>query len=139
MSQVILSAVAWIPSEPTAKPAGDAPGEAEWAIYGEASVTDNEGNPITELPREDWTVHVTFSSQTYLETALTIAHLDDLPGFYLFDLEPVRTTAYWPPTACGIAVHHHVGERELPPEWQGQVVVPIALAWDQVIRSVLTP
>lgn len=139
MSEAIITA-AWIPDEPKVTVNKEAEAaDFLWAIRAEASVTDTDGKPASNLTKSAWKVHVTMPT--------------DLPRRPLFSVAPISAGLTRPfsqgstwlqvaesatapgvaPTAFGIAI----ATRKLALE--GQVVVPVALAGPTVVSSLTTP
>jgi len=144
MSEVIITAAAWVRDEPkvTTTQEGE-PVEFGWTILAEASVTDTEGEPVSKLPKSAWRVHVTDGSGVTLLLGFSVAEIVPIInqptqlGFYLLKLDECSTSAWVAPTACGIAIRGNVGPNKL--KVRGQVVVPIELAGPTAVHMLATP
>jgi hypothetical protein len=139
MSELIVSAVAWVPRKPvwSSEVSGAKQFFFKWIVYAEVSVTEPNGEPVTKLAKSAWQVHITFSdgdAEVPTFTVSTSLGVVDAPGFYLVRCNPEEhlavdlADAYAPirrPTALGVAIrrsHRTKGED------RGQVVVPITSA-----------
>jgi len=140
MTEAIITAAAWSPSEPTA---GDTKeGETTgflWQILAEASVMASDGTPVADLTKSAWKVLVTDASSVTFAPSFTVVPIvpvfapAPVPGFYLVTVSEFPTKPWVEPTAFGIAI----SSRKL--SLAGQVVVPIALAGPTVVSTLTTP
>jgi hypothetical protein len=144
MSEVTVSAAAWVAGEPrVTKMVEDQPVEFAWTLLAEASVTDTEGEPISKLKKSLWKPHVTDAAgiTLLLDFGVTeIVPIINQPvrrGFYLLTFDEFPTAPWVAPTACGIAIRGTIGPTKL--EVRGQVVVPIALAGPTAVHLLTTP
>lgn len=121
MSIATLTASAWT-VDPDVGIKNLAANSLKWKVWAEVSVTDADGNPISDLKKSAWKVHVTDASGFTWAEPFTVGAIQVPPqeGFYLVRLdEPVETKLWVAPTACGISVDYK--KRDV----RGQVVVPI--------------
>lgn len=144
MSEVIVTATAWVAGEPrVTKTVEEEPVEFAWTLLAEASVTDTQGQPISKLPKSVWRLHVTDASGIALLLGFSVAEIVPIinqpirRGFYLLTLDECPTSPWVAPTACGIAIQGNVGPKKL--KVRGQVVVPIALAGPTAVHVLTTP
>jgi hypothetical protein len=140
MSEVIITAAAWIPDEPKIELSQEDVAEFTWRILAEASVTDTDGKPISKLTKSSWNVHVTDASGTTWAPPFSVAPVNALflsppgpPGFYLLKVDQFPTAPGVAPTAFGIVIAYKKLNLE------GQVVVPVALAGPTVVSTLTTP
>lgn len=145
MSEVIITAAAWVKDEPrVTKTVEDEPEEFAWTILAEASVTDTKGDPMSKLPKSAWNVHVTDASGVTL-LPLGVGVVEIVPiinqplqlGFYLLTVPEVPTAPWVAPAACGIAIKGNVGPNKL--KVRGQVVVPIDIKGSTAVHLLATP
>lgn len=144
MSEVIITATAWVLDEPKVTKTDAQSGEPvnfAWKIFAEASVTDTEGEPVSKVPKAAWKVHLTDALGLTVLLGFTVAEITAAfkpqPGFYLLRLDEFPTHAWVAPTACGIAIRGYVGRKKL--KVRGQVVVPIELAGPKVVHMLAPP
>jgi hypothetical protein len=142
MSEVIITAHAWVAGEPGVNFLHGDPHEFLWTMLAEASVTNADGEPISKLPKKVWKLHVTQASGVTSLPSFTVVEIVTplapvLPGFYLLALDEFGTPPWIAPTAFGIAIEGTVGRPKV--EVRGQVVVPISLAGPTVVQTLTTP
>lgn len=138
MSEVNLTAAAWIPEGPRVGVARDADFDMEcrWKLRAEVSVADSLGKPLSTLPKSAWSVHVTdFTGRTHAPSfTVTRANVSGqvIPGFYVLAIDDLRLIGFFvAPTALGLAIERKGS--------QGQIVVPVALAGQWIIRQFEPP
>jgi hypothetical protein len=141
MSEVIITAAAWVRDDPKLLKKSGKP-TFVWQILAEASVTDTEGEPVSKLPKSAWRVHVTDGSgSTPGWPGFNVVEIAPDPtqvalGFYLLTLDEFWTSPWVAPTACGIAISGYIGRKKL--KVRGQVVVPIDLAGPTAVQLLAT-
>ena len=136
MSELIVSAAAWVPQKPVLSSSGG--GEKgyffKWTVYAEVSVTAANGEPVTKLAKSAWQVHITFSDGGAVLPTFTVSTV--APGFSIVKCNPKEYLAgvggpILRPTALGVSITRP--NRTAPEnEDRGQVVVPLTLAYGAV-------
>jgi hypothetical protein len=141
MSEVIITAAAWVRDEPKVTQFQAEQATVSWRILAEASVTDTAGEPVSKVQKSAWRLHVTDSSGNTYPLGFSVSEIAIIQptqlGFYLLRLDELKTSD-WPaaPTACGIAISGYVGPKKL--KVRGQVVVPIELAGPTAVQLLTT-
>jgi hypothetical protein len=109
MSEVIITAAAWVRDEPKVTQFQAEQATVSWRILAEASVTDTAGEPVSKVQKSAWRLHVTDSSGNTYPLGFSVSEIAIIQptqlGFYLLRLDELKTSD-WPaaPTACGIAI-----------------------------------
>jgi hypothetical protein len=144
MSEVVVTASAWIAGEPAVSyQIGHDLEEFVWTMLAEACVTDADGKPVSKLPKKAWRVHVTDAAGTTghiqpVSVAEIVPPLQTLEaGFYLLTLGTFGAPPWVAPAACGIAVYGTPGGTKL--EVRGQVVVPVQFVGPTAVHLLTTP
>jgi hypothetical protein len=129
MSALIVSAAAWVPSQPQLVPPVKPPGVLAWVIHAEVSVTTSDGKPVGDLPKSAFKTHVMFADGMVHHPGFTVTDGSagwNAPGFYFLKFVPASYSAPIRPTAFGVAIARR--------DAQGQVVAPIVLAWKSEVE-----
>jgi hypothetical protein len=137
VSELNLSAAAWLPEGP--RIGVDPHNEGmmcHWKLRAEVSVSDSRGKPVGTLPQRAWSIHVTdFTGRTHAPSfGVTRANVSGqvIPGFYIVAVDDLPLTGFFlAPTALGLVIARK--------DSHGQLVVPIALAGQWIIRQLEPP
>jgi len=136
VTELDLTAAAWIPEGPRLHldPREDL--ECRWRLRAEVSVADSRRAPVGTLPKSAWSVHVTdFTGRTHAPSfTVTRANVSGqvIPGFYVLAIDDLRLTGYFvAPTALGLAIKRK--------DAHGQLAVPIALAGQWIVWQLEPP
>jgi hypothetical protein len=137
VSEINLSAAAWIPEGARIGVDPETEGMVfHWKLRAEVSVTDPLGKPIGTLPKRAWSLHVTdFTGRTHAPSfTVTRANVSGqvIPGFYIVAVDDLRLSGFFlAPAALGVVIQRK--------DSHGQIVVPIALAGQWIIRQLEPP
>ena len=141
MSEVKVTASAWVVVEPPGIRSGKATDvedwKAVWKLRAEGSVADELGEPVSGLSKKAWSIHVTDALGNSYAPSFTVGKVvaagQLVEGFYGLTIPELQTPLWVSPTAFGIAVDttHGGHKREL----RGQVVVPIRVQGPTIVQG----
>jgi hypothetical protein len=137
VTEINLSAAAWLPEGArVGVDREDRDMVLHWKLRAEVSITDPLGKPLGALPKRVWSVHVTdFTGKTHAPSfTVTRANVSGqvIPGFYIVAVDDLSLTGFFlAPAALGVAIQRK--------DSHGQIVVPIALSGQWIIRQLEPP
>jgi hypothetical protein len=131
VSEINLTAAAWISEGRLGIARDDFELEWRWKLRAEVSAADAHGNPLSSLAKSAWSLHVTdYAGRTHAPSfTVTRANVSGqvIPGFYVLAIDDLRLVGFnVAATALGLEVERKGSH--------GQLVVPVAMAGYRVVQ-----